>query len=303
MADMTNQCGVYSITNTINGRVYVGSSARFRRRKYEHLRLLRRGEHDNDHLQKAWNKYGERAFEFRFELGVHESLLLWVEKIYIDANEDGYNIAKQPTSSMRGRKHKPESRALMSLAHRGQIVSEETRRKIGLAHKGRLITPEAREKTAAKLRGKPHKHPPGVLEGFVARTIARNKMPITEDRRRKLRESHLGQHLTKETIAKIVAKNKGKKRSAEFCQQLSARTKGRKLSAETKAKLHAANLGKKASQQSRAKVSLTSRSKMTGRGYFTRRKGFCVACCGQRFMVKTEDEAKAAVARIRSEIQ
>lgn len=57
-------CGVYAITNKINGKVYVGSSADIEKRWNYHRRELSKNSHKNKHLQNAWNKYGENNFEF-----------------------------------------------------------------------------------------------------------------------------------------------------------------------------------------------------------------------------------------------
>ena len=56
--------GIYKIINTINNKFYVGSAVNFSRRKTRHFSELRRGKHNNRHLQAAWNKYGEQAFVF-----------------------------------------------------------------------------------------------------------------------------------------------------------------------------------------------------------------------------------------------
>lgn len=56
---------IYSILNKVNGKIYVGQTNRkFSRRMTEHKSHLRGNCHRNPHLQNAWNKYGEDAFEF-----------------------------------------------------------------------------------------------------------------------------------------------------------------------------------------------------------------------------------------------
>ena len=57
-------CGIYMIRNTITDKLYIGKSVNIKKRFNEHKHELRNGCHHNDHLQKAWNKYGEDAFEF-----------------------------------------------------------------------------------------------------------------------------------------------------------------------------------------------------------------------------------------------
>ena len=53
---------VYAIQNLLNGTAYIGSSVDLDVRVKTHLRNLRRNSHFCDHLQRAWNKYGEEAF-------------------------------------------------------------------------------------------------------------------------------------------------------------------------------------------------------------------------------------------------
>ena len=52
-------CGVYKIVNTVNGKIYIGSSKNIDRRWNEHIRVLELNAHNNQHLQNAWNKYGK----------------------------------------------------------------------------------------------------------------------------------------------------------------------------------------------------------------------------------------------------
>ena len=60
--------GVYGIRNLANGKFYIGSAAQktggIKSRWYHHITTLNKGEHDNYHLQNAWNKYGIKNFEF-----------------------------------------------------------------------------------------------------------------------------------------------------------------------------------------------------------------------------------------------
>ncbi len=56
---------IYKIENTINGKVYIGQTrVGFKKRVKEHLYGLRKNSHNNDYLQRAWNKYGEDNFNF-----------------------------------------------------------------------------------------------------------------------------------------------------------------------------------------------------------------------------------------------
>jgi len=55
---------IYIIKNLVNSKVYVGSSKRPNKRKWEHFSSLNKGKHPSCHLQKAYSKYGREFFEF-----------------------------------------------------------------------------------------------------------------------------------------------------------------------------------------------------------------------------------------------
>lgn len=58
------KAGIYMIMNTENQKCYIGYSTNITSRWYRHKYHLRKGTHTNNHLQKAWNKYGEKFFTF-----------------------------------------------------------------------------------------------------------------------------------------------------------------------------------------------------------------------------------------------
>lgn len=58
------KCGVYMITCVPTGNAYIGSTSRMYRRWWEHKNTLKKNKSPCTILQRAWNKYGEDAFEF-----------------------------------------------------------------------------------------------------------------------------------------------------------------------------------------------------------------------------------------------
>lgn len=56
--------GVYRITCLIDGRIYIGMTNSFKRRRVAHFSNLKSGRHPNRSLQKAFNLHGEVNFEF-----------------------------------------------------------------------------------------------------------------------------------------------------------------------------------------------------------------------------------------------
>lgn len=86
-------CGVYTITNKTNGKVYVGSSKDVSERWKQHQRELIRNVHINKYLQYSWNKYGKEAFVFCLveRCGVSERFVLEQERLdRAKLNKDKY---------------------------------------------------------------------------------------------------------------------------------------------------------------------------------------------------------------------
>ena len=96
--------GVYSITNIINNKKYIGSTAKsFNSRWKKHITNLKNGGHASHHLQNSWNKYGEDNFVFAIEEIVNSlDNLLNLERDYIakyDSYNNGYNENPDPNFS------------------------------------------------------------------------------------------------------------------------------------------------------------------------------------------------------------
>lgn len=90
-------CGIYCIENLINHKKYIGQSVDIKTRWRCHKSELRRNIHGNDYLQKAWNKYGESAFNFYILEYCSIDVMDDVERRYIilynTTNRDyGYNL-------------------------------------------------------------------------------------------------------------------------------------------------------------------------------------------------------------------
>lgn len=91
----TTYC-VYRIVCFATGKVYVGQTSNPKNRKLQHFGRLRRGEHHSPLLQRAYNKYGERAFYFEVVEGgispedIDSRELYWIERF--NSHKDGYNI-------------------------------------------------------------------------------------------------------------------------------------------------------------------------------------------------------------------
>lgn len=138
--------GIYKITNRINGKIYVGSSADITRRWCSHRSLLGRGKHSSIHLQRAVDKCGIDNFTFEIVKEVETDNLLIEEQKLLDFlkpfGDNGYNISKVAGSPMKGVNHTEEVKARLSEKlsgenhpHYGKPVSEEWREKISKSRK------------------------------------------------------------------------------------------------------------------------------------------------------------------------
>lgn len=177
-----NVVGIYQIKNLINGKIYIGSSIDIRGRWWNHKSMLKRGIHDNAHLQRAWDKYGSKIFKFSIlEKIVNIENLLVREQWYLDNWSPEYNIAECAVSprrgttiteetrrkilaywtkekreeiskvnkgntNFRGKRHSEESRKKISKANLGRVFSSETRNRMRQANLGKILSDEHKEK-------------------------------------------------------------------------------------------------------------------------------------------------------------
>lgn len=93
--------GVYCITNSKSGKIYIGSTCdTFKNRWSKHIQKLRSNSHHNVHLQASFNLYKEESFVFSIiEIIQNDSEILEKEQFYINEKrsynrELGYNIER-----------------------------------------------------------------------------------------------------------------------------------------------------------------------------------------------------------------
>lgn len=143
----TKKIGIYGIFNTSNDKIYIGSTRdSFRRRYKHHLLRLKRKCHGNQHLQNAFNKYGEDSFEFfileiinlntNFKEGLNRHLInreiFYVNKYKSLDRNFGYNKTIPEIGIF---KHSKETRKKMS-----NIAKERHRKgEIQITQKGRKL--------------------------------------------------------------------------------------------------------------------------------------------------------------------
>jgi group I intron endonuclease len=149
--------GIYKITNKINGKVYIGQSWAIERRIKYH-----KGHTHNEHLKRAFRKYGKENFLFEvikeFNQECSQILLDEAENFYIKEFDSinpsrGYNkkeggahgrmseeAIKKRVEKNTGKKRTKEQRERISKGNKGKhVISEETRKKLSESHKKYII--------------------------------------------------------------------------------------------------------------------------------------------------------------------
>ncbi len=190
--------GIYEIVNLADGKAssYVGSSVNIEKRWREHKCRLQGGQHENSHLQRAWDKYGEDAFVFSVLEEVGEGVLLIMEQEYLDDYFDRghcYNIATCAEAPARGRSLTEEHKLKLSEAHKGKKQSGEHTRKISEANKGKKRSEEFKR---------------GRSEAMMGNQIAKGHKR-TKEHRRKLSEANKGKHPSAEARRKLSESHMG----------------------------------------------------------------------------------------------
>lgn len=151
-------CGVYKLVNKATGQCYVGQSQRVQKRIKEHFRLLRLNKHPNQHLQRAYNKYGPDSFYGEIEVEcsnldeldrLEEAFLkgnAWFEEPAI------YNIADFAKAPMRGKQHSEEVRERIRLGRRASTFDYQSKEYRETLSKAQMARFHADPKFIAKLK-------------------------------------------------------------------------------------------------------------------------------------------------------
>jgi group I intron endonuclease len=129
MTDLLTTSGIYAITNTTNGKQYVGSAADLRERWRQHRSKLRWGKHGNPKLQRAFDKYGLEVFTFQVLEECPQAQLAEREQHWIDTLDcvrHGYNI-RPCAESNRGWHLTLEQRARYSEIHTTRLTDPQQR--------------------------------------------------------------------------------------------------------------------------------------------------------------------------------
>jgi group I intron endonuclease len=192
---------IYKISDH-KGRIYIGSSVNFRKRKNAHLLALKKGLHSSKKLQSVFWKYGISVLTFEIVEQVESSsLLIEREQFYIDSLKPWFNIC-QTAGSPLGVRH-----------------SDETKRKHSLNRIGKPIHDDA----------------------FKERLAERNKKPMSDETKRKISESKKGTICTEDHRLKIGIASRGRKFTEIHKYRIGQANKGRTAPESSKKAVSEAN--------------------------------------------------------------
>ena len=124
-----NSSGIYCIHNIKNNKRYIGQSRHMRDRISQHKSKLNNNHHNNKHLQRAWNKYGEESFKFEIICECPTELLDENEIYFIDfydSYNNGYNNDRGGSTN---------NKMPMPIETRGKISS----RKLNISDEEKII--------------------------------------------------------------------------------------------------------------------------------------------------------------------
>jgi group I intron endonuclease len=113
--DDLSKIGVYTITNLINGKMYVGSTNHsFYERWRQHKKALKNGKHHSGKLQNSVNKYGLENFKFEVLEITEKEHTTSIEKYWmnlLDSVKLGYNVSYSVNGGCLGYKFTDEYKA------------------------------------------------------------------------------------------------------------------------------------------------------------------------------------------------
>lgn len=115
---------IYRIINVTTGKSYVGQSLHVIKRKVRHFSDLKCGRHNNDYLQKSYNKYGHSSFKFEIleeadglsEAELNDREVFWID--FYNSYYEGYNLTIGGDGT-KGRAFSEEERMIRALKMTG----------------------------------------------------------------------------------------------------------------------------------------------------------------------------------------
>ncbi len=242
--------GVYIILNGVNHHMYVGSTVNLYTRYSQHVNELSRGKHHNEHLQRAYDRYGSDVFAFCVVDHLPDaSKLVEREQLFMDLICPEYNMnptaeRNSPPSNI-GRKHTPEHRANNAASRRASNAVKLQSNPDALKQEPEWITPRVE---AARETNLGRKMTPDVKTRILTTRKVNNeaKREANPDAFKKSPEE--------------IARSNATRAARRKADPTYGTTKGHVMSDKQKADLSSAHTGKKLSPASIAKREAAKRA-------------------------------------------
>lgn len=217
---------LYTITDTISNKIYIGQSIKEKERWRQH-KYLARQENPIQYIHRAMKKYGINNFIYEViatcltQCDADETETQLIKQYDSRNKERGYNMA--PGGNVAWQAGLPPEMYPMF----GKHHTEESKKKISESNLGKIMSNESRQKMS---------------ESMQQRLLIGWKPASNDEISQKISKSHIGKIVSEETKEKIRKYHTGLIHSEE-----------------TKNKMSEAKIGKKKSKEHRKNISLAKR--------------------------------------------
>lgn len=124
----SNKSGIYIISNSVNSKIYIGSTVNFYARYKNHTSDLVKNKHENPKLQNFVNKYNINNLSFKILKLCNAEKLYRIEQVYLDfyqSYENGFNIAKDTFKTRFGIKSSQDTKNKISKVQKNKVLNEK----------------------------------------------------------------------------------------------------------------------------------------------------------------------------------
>jgi group I intron endonuclease len=278
---------VYLVTNTVNGKKYVGQTFRTLEVRWtQHCVDAKKG--IPFLFYRAIRKHGAEAFVVTLldtapdQKSLDELETQWITRLNT-MSPGGYNtklgkqghpspeVCAQISASNKGVKKSAEHARHISEGKKGRPNGlkgkprdPKASRKTGEANKGRPVPQERRDRISAALKGRActsARRAKLIGRKRSSESIAKQKLSrpagykLTEEHKAKIGAGNLGKKLSEEQVANWKIKMVGYKHSDETRAKISANSSRHGISETTRQKLIESNTGRVRSEETRANLS------------------------------------------------
>ncbi len=154
LADNKGKAGIYLWTHNESGNTYVGSAFDLSNRLKQYFSIYYLERDSSMYICNALKVHGYSAFSLMIVEYIDiqdmtkpeaKRLILEREQYFLDLLSPHYNILKFAGSSL-GHKHSEETKALISQAQKGRILSADTKALMSQARVGKTLPAKTKEK-------------------------------------------------------------------------------------------------------------------------------------------------------------